>query len=376
MSEENERKLNRLAHSGSPYLQQHADNPVHWHPWSDEVFEKAEKENKPVFLSIGYSTCHWCHVMEKESFSDPEVAALMNEVFVCVKVDREERPDVDQLYMTVCQLLTGSGGWPLTIVMTPGKKPFFAGTYFPRGDRYGRPGMLQIIPQIQKLWSDEMEAVISSAEEITSGLEAFLAPDPAAAPHHDLTIRAFKSLKDQFDEHYGGFGSAPKFPVFSNLLFLLRVWHQTGDESALTMVRKTLDAMRMGGIFDQVGYGLHRYSTDEKWFAPHFEKMLYDQALAVITCTEMFCATEEGRYRQMAEEILAYVLRDLQSPGGGFFSAQDADSEGEEGRFYTWTAGELGEVLSDDEIRIVRDVYNISDEGNFLNGTGASSGIR
>jgi hypothetical protein len=374
LSKNSDVKLNRLADSGSPYLLQHADNPVDWYPWSDEAFEKARKEDKPVFLSIGYSTCHWCHVMEKESFSDPEVAELMNEVFVCVKVDREERPDVDHMYMTVCQLLTGSGGWPLTIVLTPDKKPFFAGTYFPRGDRYGRPGMLQVISRIRELWSDERETVNSSAEEITGGLKAFMTPDTAATPPDGLTERAFNSLKDQFDEHHGGFGSAPKFPVFSNLLFLLRYWHSTGDQQALTMVLKTLDAMRTGGIFDQVGYGLHRYSTDEKWFAPHFEKMLYDQALAVITCTEAFCATQETKYRKMAEEILTYALRDLQSPEGGFYSAEDADSEGEEGRFYTWTAGELGKILSDAEIRIIREVYNITDEGNFLSETGVPGG--
>jgi len=367
-------KTNQLAGSGSPYLLQHARNPVDWHPWSPEVFMKAESEDKPVFLSIGYSTCHWCHVMEKESFSDPEVAALMNEAFVCVKVDREERPDVDHLYMTVCQLLTGSGGWPLTIVMTPDKNPFFAGTYFPRDVRYGRQGMLQIIPRIQELWVSERETLYSSAREITDGLQAFMSPNPAVSPDHRLSERTYDSLTNQYDSRHGGFGSAPKFPVFSNLLFLMRYWSRTGEGQALTMVRQTLKAMRMGGIYDHMGYGLHRYSTDEKWFAPHFEKMLNDQALAVLAYTEAFCATGEKQFREVGEEILSYVLRDLQSPEGGFYSAEDADSEGEEGKFYTWTAGELHEILDEEETLMVREVYNTSDAGNFLIESGQPTG--
>jgi len=367
-------RTNRLAGSGSPYLLQHALNPVDWHPWSPEAFARAESEDKPVFLSIGYSTCHWCHVMEEESFSDPEIAALMNDTFVCVKVDREERPDLDHLYMTVCQLLTGSGGWPLTIVMTPDKKPFFAGTYFPRDDRYGRPGMLQIIPRIRGLWFNEREALNSSSEEITEGLQAFLAPDQAASPSSSLVESAYASLMEQYDERHGGFGSAPKFPVFSNLLFLLKYWHRKGEERALSMVRHTLRAMRMGGIYDHLGYGFHRYSTDERWFAPHFEKMLYDQALAVKTCADTFRATGEEEFRDMAEEILAYVLRDLTSPEGGFYSAEDADSEGEEGKFYTWTVSELSRTLDDEEMRIVREIYNATDAGNYLGNAGAPTG--
>ena len=374
MSENSKGKINRLASSGSPYLLQHANNPVDWHPWSEEAFAKAAEEDKPVFLSIGYSTCHWCHVMEKESFSDPEVAALMNEVFICVKVDREERPDVDHLYMTVCQLLTGSGGWPLTIVLTPDRKPFFAGTYFPRGDRHGRPGMLQLIPRIRELWTTERDTVNSSAEEIAEGLSVFLAPDPAAPPPQDLAENAYLLLKDQFDDLHGGFGSAPKFPVFSNLLFLLGYWDRTGEKQALEMVSKTIKAMRMGGIYDQIGYGLHRYSTDERWFAPHFEKMLYDQALAVLTCTDAFRMTGKDMFRQMADEILTYVLRDLRSSDGGFYSAEDADSEGEEGKFYTWPADELARLLDDEECKVVSEIYNITDGGNFLTETGKPTG--
>jgi uncharacterized protein YyaL (SSP411 family) len=374
LSEAKEGKTNRLAGSGNPYLLQHARNPVDWHPWSPDVFIKAESEDKPVFLSIGYSTCHWCHVMEKESFSDPEVAALMNKAFVCVKVDREERPDVDHLYMTVCQLLTGSGGWPLTIIMTPDRQPFFAGTYFPRDDRYGRPGMLQLIPRIQELWEGDRETVHSSAREISEGLQAFMTPDPAASPGHRLPERTYISLADHYDSRHGGFGSAPKFPVFSNLLFLMRHWDRTGEGQALTMVRQTLEAMRMGGIYDHMGYGLHRYSTDERWFAPHFEKMLYDQALAVLAYTEAFCATGEEQFRKVSEEILFYVLRDLQSPDGCFYSAEDADSEGEEGKFYTWTAGELHGILDEEEASIVREIYNTSDNGNFLTESGKPTG--
>jgi uncharacterized protein YyaL (SSP411 family) len=340
---------------------------VDWHPWSPEIFIKAESEDKPVFLSIGYSTCHWCHVMEKESFSDPEVASLMNEAFVCVKVDREERPDVDHLYMTVCQLLTGSGGWPLTIIMTPDRQPFFAGTYFPRDERYGRPGMLQIIPRIRELWVNDRETLQSSAREITEGLQTYMAPDPAASPGQHLPESTYISLADHYDSRHGGFGSAPKFPVFSNLFFLMRYWSRTGEGQALAMVRQTLKAMRLGGIYDHMGYGLHRYSTDERWFAPHFEKMLYDQALAVQAYTEAFCATGEGTFRETAEEILAYVLRDLQSPDGGFYSAEDADSEGEEGRFYTWPDGELHEILGKEDARFVREIFNTSETGNFLN---------
>ena len=367
-------KANRLAGSGSPYLLQHAQNPVDWHPWSPEVFEKARAQDKPVFLSIGYSTCHWCHVMENESFSDPDIAALMNDTFVCVKVDREERPDVDHLYMTFCQLLTGSGGWPLTIIMTPDREPFFAGTYLPPDERYGQPGMLQLISRIQELWEKERETVTSNAREIVEGVAAFMAPDPTASPDNRLPERTFISLKDQYDKRFGGFGAAPKFPVFSNLLFLLGYWSRTGEKQALDMVRQTLKAMRMGGIYDQTGFGLHRYSTDERWFAPHFEKMLYDQALAVLTCTETYRATKEKPFREMAEEILFYVTRDLTSPEGGFYSAEDADSEGEEGKFYTWTTEELNEVLDEDEVLVVREVYNASDAGNFLSERGQATG--
>ncbi|UCF89460.1 MAG: thioredoxin domain-containing protein, partial [bacterium] len=356
------------------YLLQHADNPVDWYPWGPEAFEKAKRENKPIFLSIGYSTCHWCHVMERESFSDPDVAALMNETFVCVKVDREERPDIDHLYMTTCQLLTGSGGWPLTIVMTPDRRPFFAGTYFPRDNRYGRPGMLEIVPRIRDLWRNERESLNETASQIAEGLHAFLSPDQTASPAPDISDRVFALLTQQYDTRHGGFGSAPKFPVFSNILFLLNYWSRSGNEQALDMVLQTLRSMRRGGIYDHLGYGMHRYSTDERWFAPHFEKMLYDQALAVLSWTESFRATGEDHFRKVTEEILSYVLRDLTSADGGFYSAEDADSEGEEGRFYTWTAGELEKTLDEEEQRVVHAVYNTSVTGNFFTETGRPTG--
>jgi len=312
--------------------------------------------------------------MEEESFSNLEVAALMNETFISVKVDREERPDVDHLYMTVCQMLTGSGGWPLTIIMTPDKKPFFAGTYFPRDERYGRPGMLQLIPNIHDLWLNQREKINSSAQEITEGLQAFMASDPAGSPEHGLPEKAYNFLAGSYDNRYGGFGSAPKFPGFSNLLFLMRYWSRTEKREAFAMVQETLKAMRMGGIYDQMGYGLHRYSTDARWFAPHFEKMLYDQALAVLTYTEAFSITKKTQHRDVAEEILTYVLRDLQSPEGAFYSAEDADSEGEEGKFYTWAAGEFGEILDEEEALVVRKVYNTSEAGNFLSESGQPTG--
>ncbi len=367
-------KVNRLAAAHSPYLLQHAGNPVDWYPWSPEAFKKAAEEDKPVFLSIGYSTCHWCHVMEAESFSDPEVASLMNDGFVCVKVDREERPDVDQLYMTVCQLLTGSGGWPLTIVMTPDKKPFFAGTYFPRGESPGRPGMLQLIPRIKDLWTNQRDNVDASAAQIAEGLQVFMTPDPAQPPGPGLGERAFTSLTSLFDSEHGGFGSAPKFPAFPNLLFLQGHWSRTGVEGALTMIRQTLRAMRLGGIYDHLGFGFHRYSTDERWFAPHFEKMLYDQALAVLTYTEAFCATKDERLGEVAREVITYVLRDLQSPEGGFFSAEDADSEGDEGKFYTWSDEELDMFLDREEVSLFKSLYNTTASGNFLTESGKPTG--
>jgi len=359
------RKHNRLISQKSPYLLQHAENPVDWYPWSEEAFEKAKKENKPVFLSIGYSTCHWCHVMAHESFEDPEVAKLMNETFVSVKVDREERPDIDSVYMTVCQMMTGSGGWPLTIIMTPNKEPFFAATYIPKETRFGRVGMLTLIPSIKELWSTRQAEVLSSASQITASLRKTTPEAPGEGLNDPLLHLAYEQLLERFDEHHGGFGSAPKFPTPHNLLFLLRYWKRTGNEKALNMGEKTLQSMRRGGIYDHVGFGFHRYSTDSRWLVPHFEKMLYDQALLAIAYIEAYQATKKAEYAKTAHEIFTYVMRDMTSPEGVFYSAEDADSEGEEGKLYLWTNDEIQKVLSRGRTDLAVRLFNITADGNF-----------
>jgi uncharacterized protein YyaL (SSP411 family) len=363
---ENVQILNRLQYEKSPYLLQHADNPVDWYPWGEEAFGKAEEEDKPIFLSIGYSTCHWCHVMEHESFEDPDVARLMNEHFINIKVDREERPDIDELYMTVAQLLTGRGGWPLTIIMSPDQRPFFASTYIPKDSRYGRPGMLELLPRIAEVWETRREEVNSSSESILQALQR-VSQSRTAGNFLDESIlkRSYEELSDRFDKRYGGFGSAPKFPSPHNFLFLLRYWLRSGEEQALQMVEKTLTEMRMGGIFDQIGYGFHRYSTDARWRVPHFEKMLYDQALLALAYTETYQATGKDFYADTAREILTYVLRDLTAPEGGFASAEDADSEGEEGKFYTWSYEELSSVLNPEELAELEELFAIRAEGNY-----------
>jgi uncharacterized protein YyaL (SSP411 family) len=358
-------KRNRLAKEKSPYLLQHADNPVDWYPWGEEAFERARAEDKPIFLSIGYATCHWCHVMEHESFEDPIVAALMNEAFINVKVDREERPDIDQVYMTVCQMLTGSGGWPLTIVMTPDKKPFFAGTYFPRETRIGRIGMVELVPKIQQLWQNERDKVTGSAEQITARLSTISRPRPGAAADPTLPDRAYRELAARYDATRGGFGTAPKFPSPHNLLFLTRYGALEGQPRALEMVDHTLEEMRRGGIFDQIGFGFHRYSTDAEWLVPHFEKMLYDQAMLVLASTEAHLAGGTVDHRRTVTEVVRYVLRDMTASAGGFYSAEDADSEGEEGTFYLWTIEQLAEVLGDEDATFAASVWNATTDGNF-----------
>lgn len=358
-------KHNRLISQKSPYLLQHAENPVDWYPWSEEAFEKAKKENKPVFLSIGYSTCHWCHVMAHQSFEDPEVARLMNETFVSVKVDREERPDIDSVYMTVCQTMTGSGGWPLTIIMTPNKEPFFAATYIPKETWFGRVGILTLIPRIKEFWSTRQAEVLSSATRIAESLQNTAPGAPGDILNEPLLHLAYKQLLERFDDHHGGFGSAPKFPTPHNLLFLLRYWKRTGNEKALNMLEKTLQSMRRGGTYDQVGFGFHRYSTDSGWLIPHFEKMLYDQALLAIAYTEAYQATRKTEYAKTAHEIFTYVMRDMTSPEGVFYSAEDADSEGEEGKFYLWTGDEIKKVLSHEQADLAVRLFNITADGNF-----------
>ncbi|MDF0592454.1 thioredoxin domain-containing protein [Methanotrichaceae archaeon M04Ac] len=358
-------KKNRLAYESSPYLLQHADNPVDWHPWGEEAFRKADREDKPVFLSIGYSTCHWCHVMARESFEDEEVAGLLNATFVCIKVDREERPDIDAVYMNVAQMMTGSGGWPLNVILTPDKKPFFAATYIPRESRFGRIGMLDLVPRIGLLWRTERGELLNSAEEVTAALRRSPPEVPGRGLDEAAIRQAYQSLVARFDARNGGFGSAPKFPSAATFLFLLRHAKRTGDPGGLSMTEISLNAMRRGGIFDHLGYGFHRYSTDAGWILPHFEKMLYDQAMIAIACLEAHQASGDERYGRIAREVFEYVLRDLASPEGGFYSAEDADSEGEEGKFYLWTNGELNALLDGEEAAAAARVFDVRGEGNF-----------
>lgn len=362
---QNDRTTNRLIHEKSPYLLQHAHNPVDWYAWGKEAFEKARRENKPIFLSIGYSTCHWCHVMEHESFEDEEVAKLMNEVFVSIKVDREERPDIDKIYMSVCHMLTSGGGWPLTIIMTPDKKPFFAGTYFPKKGRFGRLGMMDLIPQIRDAWADKHEDILKSASQITAALQRSTPTTSGDELGLSTLKTAYSQLAGSFDKHRGGFGGGMKFPTPHNLLFLLRYWKRTGDANALSMAEETLQAMRRGGIYDHVGFGIHRYATDSKWLVPHFEKMLYDQALLAMAYTEAYQATQKAGYERTAREIFSYILRDMTSPEGGFYSAEDADSDGEEGKFYVWTEEELRQLLKPKEADLAIKVFNVERNGNF-----------
>jgi uncharacterized protein YyaL (SSP411 family) len=357
---------NRLAKEKSPYLLQHADNPVDWYPWGKEAFSEAKKEDKPIFLSIGYSTCHWCHVMAHESFENERIAKLMNEVFVNIKVDREERPDIDSLYMSVAQMLTGSGGWPLTIIMAPDKQPFFAATYIPAETRFGRMGMDELIPEIQRLWKEDRNRLNAITKNIRTNLETSAQGSKGAELGEGVLEMAFDALKQRFDEEYGGFGFRPKFPSPHNLMFLLRYWKRTKNKEALRMVEETLHAMRKGGIFDHVGLGFHRYSTDPKWLLPHFEKMLYDQAMLTMAYAEAYQTTKKDEYAQTVREIITYVLRDMTSPEGGFYSAEDADSEGEEGKFYVWTEEEIRKVLPKQEANVFLKVYNFEPEGNFL----------
>jgi uncharacterized protein YyaL (SSP411 family) len=357
---------NHLANEKSPYLLQHAGNPVDWYPWCNEAFEKAKLEDKPIFLSIGYSTCHWCHVMAHESFEDEKIAKLMNETFVSIKVDREERPDIDGIYMTICQMLTGNGGWPLTIIMTPDKMPFFAGTYLPKQEKFGRIGMIELISKIKQLWQEQRNDILKSANEITEALnKEDSAVDRKDIPYSILFETAYKNFFNRFDNQYGGFGTAPKFPMPHNLIFLLRYWKRNNEHQALSMVEQTLQKMYSGGIYDNVGFGFHRYSTDREWLVPHFEKMLYDQALLSVAYTETFLATKNIFYQKVAEEILTYVLRDMTSPSGGFYTAEDADSEGIEGKFYLWTDNEIRNILGKDAEIFIR-IFNVEQNGNWI----------
>jgi len=358
-------KPNHLINEKSPYLLQHAYNPVDWYPWGEEAFQKAARENKPIFLSIGYSTCHWCHVMEYESFEDEEVAKILNENFVSIKVDREERPDIDNIYMTVCQAMTGSGGWPLNLFLTPERKPFYAGTYFPKTERYGNPGFIAILKQISNLWKTNKESVLTSSEQVVKVLQTVSEPSTTETLTSDTLKHAYEQLTGNYDNIYGGFGTSPKFPTPHNYTFLLRWWKRSNDPTALEIVEKTLDRMGRGGIYDQLGGGFHRYSTDEYWLVPHFEKMLYDQALLAMAYIEAYQATGKEFYADIAKDIFTYILRDMTSPEGGFYSAEDADSEGVEGKCYVWTPDEVIKILGEKDGKIFCDFYDVSKEGNF-----------
>ncbi|MFH0825399.1 MAG: thioredoxin domain-containing protein [Pseudomonadota bacterium] len=356
---------NRLSLEKSPYLLQHADNPVDWYGWGEDAFEKAAREDKPVLLSVGYSTCHWCHVMAHETFEDAEAAGLINENFVPVKVDREERPDIDHLYMTVCQMMTGRGGWPMTVFLTPDKRPFFAATYIPRESRNGTMGMKELSIRVGELWRTKRNELTQSADKIATALRQVPDSFPGAMPDQATLSKAYDHFVDQFDRAFGGFGDAPKFPTPHNLLFLLRYWKRTGEAEALAMVEKTLRAMRSGGIYDHVGFGFHRYSTDSEWLLPHFEKMLYDQALLTMVYTEAYLATGRPEYERTAREIIAYVLKDMTDPHGAFYSAEDADSEGEEGKYYVWTYNEMRDALGETLADFASGIFNVRPSGNF-----------
>ena len=362
------RKPNRLIHEKSPYLLQHAYNPVDWFPWGEEAFAKARRDNKPIFLSIGYSTCHWCHVMEHESFENDDVAAVMNQDFVCIKVDREERPDIDRIYMTAVQATTGSGGWPMSVWLTPDLKPFFCGTYFPPDARYGRPGFKEILQRVHDVWETNHDAVIAQAGKImeTVGQQASIDRDGSASrPLDDTPLRlGFEQFSGSYDEVNGGFGGAPKFPRPVALNFLFRYFAQTNETPARDMALHTLRAMGEGGMFDQLGGGFHRYSVDERWLVSHFEKMLYDQAQLVSSYVDAWQITRDPFYADIARRTCDYVLRDMTSPEGGFYSAEDADSEGVEGKFYVWTRAEIEKVLGDKADAFCK-AYDVTAGGNW-----------
>jgi uncharacterized protein YyaL (SSP411 family) len=362
---ERKRKPNRLIKEKSPYLLQHAYNPVDWYAWSEEAFEEAKSQDKPVFVSIGYSTCHWCHVMEKESFDEEEVARLMNEAFICVKVDREERPDLDSAYMAVCQAMGRSCGWPLSIIMSPDKRPFFVTSYIPKKSRFGLVGMMDLIPQIKELWKTRKKDLENLGEDIKHRIESLQKRRKGGELGKDVLDDAYEKLFLKFDEQNGGFGDAPKFPTPHTLLYLLRYWNRTKEKTALAMVEKTLVALRLGGIFDQLGYGFHRYSTDSEWLVPHFEKMLYDQALLTLAYAEAYQATGAGKFKVSSNEIIEYVLRDLMSSEGGFYAAEDADSEGEEGKFYLWSEDEIRELLPPENAGLAIKIFGVEASGNF-----------
>jgi uncharacterized protein YyaL (SSP411 family)/aryl-alcohol dehydrogenase-like predicted oxidoreductase len=356
---------NRLAHETSPYLLQHAHNPVDWYPWGPEALARAAAEDKPILLSIGYAACHWCHVMERESFENDEIARVMNEHFVCIKVDREERPDLDDIYMAATVAMSGSGGWPMTVFLTPDQRPFFAGTYFPPTDKYGRPGFRTLLDKISELWQRDRPALLDQASELTEHVRTQSEAIRPGGIDADTIAGAAEQLALAFDPRFGGFGSAPKFPPSPALALLLRHHHRSGDSRALEMVQKTLDGMKNGGIYDQLGAGFARYSTDERWLVPHFEKMLYDNAQLARIYLEAWQVTGDPEYRRVASETLDYIVREMQAPDGGYFSATDADSEGEEGKFFVWQFDEIQELLGEPDADRFSLYYDVSPNGNW-----------
>ena len=365
---------NQLIHETSPYLLQHAHNPVDWYPWGEEALRRAKKEDKPILLSIGYSSCHWCHVMERESFENETIAGIMNERFINIKVDREERPDLDEIYMHAVQVITGSGGWPMTVFLTPDLIPYHAGTYFPPEDRHGLPGFPKILVIVSDYYRSHRGEVTKMEEQVKHTLHqiAQMIPSQEAL---DLKVfsKAFQVSESQFDPIYGGFGGAPKFPNSMTLSFLLRYWKSTGSKKALEMVEKTLEQMAKGGIYDHLGGGFHRYSTDARWLIPHFEKMLYDNALLSRTYFEAYQVTQKEWYRQVGEEVLHYIMREMKSTEGGFYSTEDADSEGEEGKFYAWTRDEIKEILGKEKGTPFCAYYGVAQQGNFEGGASVLS---
>lgn len=363
------RYTNRLIHEASPYLLQHAHNPVDWYPWGEEALSRAKNEDKPILLSVGYSSCHWCHVMEKECFENEAIARIMNERFINIKVDREERPDLDELYMKALQLMTGSGGWPMTLFLTPDLIPFHGGTYFPPEDRMGLPGFRRVLMIVSDYYRTRRGEVTRMETQMKSALREAIRITPSQKELDPAVFsKAFELMKNQFDPTHGGFGKAPKFPNPLILTFLLRFWKRTGNKEALKMVERTLEKMSEGGIYDHLGGGFHRYSVDEQWLIPHFEKMLYDNALLSQLYFETYQATRKEKYRRIGEEILFYILREMSHAEGGFYSAQDADSEGEEGKFYLWTKEEIKNILGEEREKLFSAYYGVTSRGNFERG--------
>lgn len=362
----NQKYTNRLEHETSPYLLQHAQNPVDWYPWGEEALKRAQDEDRPILLSIGYSACHWCHVMAHESFEDEEIAGLMNKNFICIKVDREERPDLDDIYMAATIAINnGQGGWPMTLFLMPDQQPFFAGTYFPPVDRYGRPGFSTVLLRISELWQKDRSSLDQQGKSLTEHLRKQTTSGLEMSVGEDEIKKAVIQLEAEFDSIRGGFGSAPKFPPATALSLLLKYYSQTQDARSLNMVKVTLDAMARGGMYDQVGGGFHRYSTDDQWLVPHFEKMLYDNALLAKIYLEAYQVTKEPFYREIASETLDYILREMTSPEGGFYSATDADSEGREGKFFVWSPDKVQQILDAEDARLFCAYYDITEGGNW-----------